>query len=247
MRTRYPVYFTHLYIMVLIVFGHVQRMEGNRIPRRVSYMNLGKTRLRGRPRNRWEDGREDGRIVGGEGWQKKVYNREEWKKFLRMARNRRILHMPMEWMNRIWWGVTTMKNLIISKHFCQFSVSSPTFHLKELRNLLRIIDSGTGVSSNWSTTTFSPLYLVLHYPVLRAAVADVGTALAGYNLGRKHITLIECSPHVKVGPVLISPADDGVLRHCTTVARLPVAICNMYPLATAHHSQCVLSEATLLQ
>jgi hypothetical protein len=30
--------------------------------------------------------REDGRIVGGEGWQDKVHNREEWKKLLRMAR-----------------------------------------------------------------------------------------------------------------------------------------------------------------
>jgi len=33
-------------------FGHVQRMEGNRIPKRVLYMNLGTTRLRGRPRTR---------------------------------------------------------------------------------------------------------------------------------------------------------------------------------------------------
>jgi hypothetical protein len=40
--------------------------------------------------------REDGRIVGEEEWQEKVYNREEWKMFLRTARNRRILHMPME-------------------------------------------------------------------------------------------------------------------------------------------------------
>jgi hypothetical protein len=31
-------------------------------------MNLGTTRLRGRPRNRWQDEvREDGRIVSGEG------------------------------------------------------------------------------------------------------------------------------------------------------------------------------------
>jgi hypothetical protein len=36
-----------------------------RIPKRVLYMNL-ETRLRGRPRNRWQDElREDGRLVGG--------------------------------------------------------------------------------------------------------------------------------------------------------------------------------------
>jgi hypothetical protein len=39
---------------------------------------------------------ETGRIVGGEEWQEKVYNREEWKKLLRTARNRRILHMSRE-------------------------------------------------------------------------------------------------------------------------------------------------------
>jgi hypothetical protein len=41
-------------------------------------MNLGTTRLRGRQRNRWQDEvTVDGRIVGGEGWQEKVHNREE--------------------------------------------------------------------------------------------------------------------------------------------------------------------------
>jgi len=78
-------------------FGHVQRMEENRIPKKVLYMNMGTRRLRGRPRNRWQDEvREGGRIVGGEGWQEKAHNREEWKKLLRRARNCRILHMPME-------------------------------------------------------------------------------------------------------------------------------------------------------
>jgi hypothetical protein len=39
-------------------FGHVQRMEENRM------LNLDTTRLRGRPRNRWQDEvRNDGRIV----------------------------------------------------------------------------------------------------------------------------------------------------------------------------------------
>jgi hypothetical protein len=63
-------------------------MEGNRIPKIILYMNLETTRLRVRPRNRWQDEvMEYGRIVGGEGWQEEVYDREERKKFLRMARN----------------------------------------------------------------------------------------------------------------------------------------------------------------
>jgi hypothetical protein len=71
-------------------------MEENRIPKRVLYMNLG-TRLRGAPRNTWQDEvRKDGRIIGAEGRQERVHNREERKKLLRTARNCRILHMPME-------------------------------------------------------------------------------------------------------------------------------------------------------
>jgi len=31
--------------------------------------------------------REDGRLVGGIVWKERVYNREEWKKLLRTARN----------------------------------------------------------------------------------------------------------------------------------------------------------------
>ena len=54
-------------------FGHVQRMEENRILKRVLYMNLETTRPRCRPRKRWLDEvREDGRMVGGEEWQEKV-------------------------------------------------------------------------------------------------------------------------------------------------------------------------------
>ena len=78
-------------------FGHVQRMEENRGPKKVLYMNLETTRLTGRPRNRWQDGvGEDGSLVGGKGWKERVYNKEKWKMLLGMARNCRILHMPME-------------------------------------------------------------------------------------------------------------------------------------------------------
>jgi hypothetical protein len=46
----------------------------NKKPKKVLHMNLETMMLRGRPRNRWQDEvREDGRIVGGEGWQEKVH------------------------------------------------------------------------------------------------------------------------------------------------------------------------------
>jgi hypothetical protein len=81
----------------LLWFGHVQRMEENRIPKTILYMNLESARPRGIPRTRWQvEVREGGRIVGGEGWQEKVHNREEWKKFLRTAKNHCIPHVPME-------------------------------------------------------------------------------------------------------------------------------------------------------
>jgi hypothetical protein len=50
------------YFVTFSVDKDVQRMEENRIPKRVLYMNL-ETRQRGRPRNRWQDEvREDGRV-----------------------------------------------------------------------------------------------------------------------------------------------------------------------------------------
>jgi hypothetical protein len=59
----------------------------------VCHMNLETTR----PRNRWVDEvREDEGIFGGEEWQEKVYNTEEWKNLLRAARNHRILHTTIE-------------------------------------------------------------------------------------------------------------------------------------------------------
>jgi hypothetical protein len=47
-------------------------MEQSRIPKIVVYMNLETKRVKGRPRNGWQDEvREDVRIVGGEWWQEK--------------------------------------------------------------------------------------------------------------------------------------------------------------------------------
>jgi hypothetical protein len=47
-------------------FGHVERMEENRVPKKVLYMNLEAIMMRDRTRNRWQDEeREDGILDGG--------------------------------------------------------------------------------------------------------------------------------------------------------------------------------------
>jgi len=57
-------------------------MEENRIPKRVLYMNLGTTRLRGRQRNRCQDEvGENRRIVGAEAWQKKYITERNGRSF----------------------------------------------------------------------------------------------------------------------------------------------------------------------
>jgi hypothetical protein len=95
-RVKKPTIIETVRLNRLYWFGHIQRMDENRIPKRVLYMNFGTTSLRGRPRNGWQDEvSEDGRIVGREGWEEKVPDREGWKKLLRTARNHRILHMQM--------------------------------------------------------------------------------------------------------------------------------------------------------
>jgi hypothetical protein len=96
-RVKKPTIIETIRLSRLCWFGCVQRVEENRIHKKVLYMNLGTTRWRGRPRNRWQDEmREGGCIVGGEEWQEKLHNSGEWKKLLRTARQHCILYMPME-------------------------------------------------------------------------------------------------------------------------------------------------------
>ena len=59
-------------------FGHVERMEENKICKKVLDTNLEKTRLKERLTNRWQDEvREDGRLVGGKRWKERVYVMEK--------------------------------------------------------------------------------------------------------------------------------------------------------------------------
>jgi len=58
-------------------------------------MNFETKGLRGRPKNSWQD-----EVKEKNSWWRRVagnvYDREEWKKLLRTAKNHHILHMPVE-------------------------------------------------------------------------------------------------------------------------------------------------------
>ena len=90
-------------------------MEENKIPERVLYINLGRTGLRGRQRNRPQDGmREDGRVAGGDKWQEKVHNREEWKKLRTYQWNEWIITEQNLYINDI---AMTFSYLVDVKHW----------------------------------------------------------------------------------------------------------------------------------
>jgi hypothetical protein len=58
-----------IWLNILRWFRYVQRIEENRIPKKVLYINFETARLRDRPRNRRQDEvRDDGRLVGGKRW-----------------------------------------------------------------------------------------------------------------------------------------------------------------------------------
>jgi hypothetical protein len=76
-------------------------MDENRIPKRVLHMNLETTRLRGRPRNRWQEVREDGRIVGGEEWQEKTGMEEAPDNSKELLHSAHVSGMN-EWFHTFW-------------------------------------------------------------------------------------------------------------------------------------------------
>jgi hypothetical protein len=69
--------------------GHVMRMDGGIMARRILEWKPMGRRIRGRPRKRWiEDVEEDIQMMGIRGWRELGKERTEWRKIAEKAKTR---------------------------------------------------------------------------------------------------------------------------------------------------------------
>jgi len=67
--------------------GHLQRMEEDRMPKKIFTQGLEWTRRRGRPRKRWEEEVErDLQVMGARRWKEMVADRIKWKDIVRQSK-----------------------------------------------------------------------------------------------------------------------------------------------------------------
>ena len=65
----------------------LERMEEDRIPKKISTQELERTRRRGRPRKRWKEKVErDLQVLGVRRWRELVAVRKKWKDIVRQAK-----------------------------------------------------------------------------------------------------------------------------------------------------------------
>jgi hypothetical protein len=67
--------------------GHVERMEENRMPKKIFTQELEGRRRRGRPRKRWkEEVERDLQVLGVKRWRELVTDRKKWRDIVRQAK-----------------------------------------------------------------------------------------------------------------------------------------------------------------
>jgi hypothetical protein len=67
--------------------GHLERMEEDRMPKKIFTQELEGTRRRGRPRKSWkEEVERDLRVLGVRRWRELVTDRKKWKDIVRQAK-----------------------------------------------------------------------------------------------------------------------------------------------------------------
>jgi len=67
--------------------GHLERMEEDRMPKKIFTQDLEGTRRRGRPRKRWkEEVERDLQVLGVRRWRELVADRKKWEDIVRQAK-----------------------------------------------------------------------------------------------------------------------------------------------------------------
>jgi hypothetical protein len=67
--------------------GHLERMEEDRMPKKIFTQELEGTRRRGRPRKGWrEEVEKDLQVLGVRRWRELVIDREKWRGIFRQAK-----------------------------------------------------------------------------------------------------------------------------------------------------------------
>ena len=67
--------------------GHLERMEEDRMPKKIFTQELEGTRRRGRPRKRWKvEAERDLKVLGVRRWTELVADRKKWKDIVRQAK-----------------------------------------------------------------------------------------------------------------------------------------------------------------
>jgi len=67
--------------------GHLERMEEDRMPKKIFTQELEGTRRRGRPRKGWrEEDERDFQVLGVRRWRELVIDRDKWRSIVRQAK-----------------------------------------------------------------------------------------------------------------------------------------------------------------
>jgi hypothetical protein len=66
--------------------GHLERIEENRMPKKIFTQELGGTRRRGRPRKGWREVERDLQVLGVRRWRELVIDREKLRGIFRQAK-----------------------------------------------------------------------------------------------------------------------------------------------------------------
>ena len=97
--------------------AHLERMEEDRMPKKIFTQELEGTRRRGRPRKGWkEEVERDLQVLGVRRWRELVADRKKWKDIVRQAKARRCeMHNTCPiWIHTIRWLVTSTGQYVIT-------------------------------------------------------------------------------------------------------------------------------------